>query len=291
MHLLLPLLASVLFVCAMIFVKRLSVLGVGSITILFVSNECTALVFSALWFFGGTSQPVEMFWQPAVIAALFVLGLSFTFLAIRRGDVSVATPVFGVKVVFVTLLLTLISNERLPLSVWYGAVFATMGIALIQWTGRSQPQRVLMTIFLALSAALSYAMFDVLVQSWAPAWGVGRFLPLVFWMLGLSSLALIPWVDWLALGEKKVRRLMIPAALLIALQALCIIVTVAVFGDAARVNVVYALRGLWGVALAWAAARIWGGSESEVNAASWATRAVGAGLLTTAVVLVILAPK
>ena len=52
-------------------------------------------------------------------------------------------------------------------------------------------------------------------------------------------------------------------ALLISLQAICIVSTLAIFGDAARVNVVYSLRGLWGVLLAWAVAKKWGGAEAE----------------------------
>ena len=64
-------------------------------------------------------------------------------------------------------------------------------------------------------------------------------------------------------------------------------VTLAQFGDAARVNVVYALRGLWGVALAWAVAHRWGGGEAALPHEVMLTRMAGALLLTAAVVLVI----
>ncbi|MDA7865122.1 EamA/RhaT family transporter, partial [bacterium] len=61
------------------------------------------------------------------------------------------------------------------------------------------------------------------------------------------------------------------------------------FGDAARVNVVYALRGLWGVALAWLAAKIWGGAEAEHTRSTMLLRVVGATILTSAVILAIVA--
>ena len=68
-----------------------------------MTNIATCIAFSVLWIFGGSGQPLSLLWQPAVIAGLFMLGLTFTFLAIYRGDVSIAAPIFGVKVVFVVV--------------------------------------------------------------------------------------------------------------------------------------------------------------------------------------------
>ncbi len=289
MHLLLPLLASLLFVCGLLFIKRSSGAGVGPWTITFLANEFAALLFSLLWFFGGPGQPWGLLWQPAIIAGLYILGLLFTFLAIERGDVSVAAPVFGVKVILVAFLLTLVGDQALPKNVWYAAALATAGIALIQWTGQGHRRHVVLTICLACAAATSYASFDVLVQRWAPAWGAGRFLPIVYWIVGLLSLGFLPWVQWSKLREPAIRRCLVPGAMLIALQAVCIVLTLSVFGDAARVNVVYALRGFWAVVLAWAAAKLWGGSEAFLGRKTFLTRLAGAGLLTVAVVLAVLA--
>lgn len=284
MHLLLPLLASILFVCGLILIKRAGAAGAGPVTTLFMANEFTAAAFSVLWLLGGPGQPWTMLWQPVVIAVLFMLGLMFTFLAIAGGDVSIAAPLFGTKVLIVALLLTVFDEEELPPTVWLAAILATAGIGLIQWTGRHHPRRVVFTILLALSAATTYATFDVLVQRWAPAWGAGRFLPIVFWIVGLLSLGMLPWVEWSKLRKRNVRRYLLPGAMMVALQSICIVLTVAAFGDAARVNVVYALRGLWGVGLAWIVARIWGGAEAELSRSVLLTRLAGACLLTIAVV-------
>jgi len=287
MHLLLPLAASILFVCGLIFVKRASELDVGPATILFFSNLISTLLFSCFWLLGGPGQPIEMVWQPIALSCLYLMGLGFTFAAVEAGDVSIATPIFGIKVIFVALLLTFATSELVTSEVRYAAMMATLGIVLIQWTGRGNRRRMVLTIVLALSAAISFASFDVLVQAWAPPWGIGRLLPPLYWSVGLISLGLIPWVDWNRMRIPKVRRAVLPGTFLISAQAVCIILAVALFGDAARVNVVYALRGLWGVTLAWAAAKIWGGPEAHLSQSIMIQRVTGACLLTAAVILVV----
>lgn len=288
MHLILPLLASLLFVCGLIVIKRAGTGGVSSATTLFCTNIAAAIAFSFVWFLGGEEIRWDLWWQPLIIAKLFVLGLVFTFLAIERGDVSLATPIFGVKVVFVALLLTLTGEQRLPLQVWVAAAMATLGIGLIQWTGTGHRHHVIFTVCLALAAAACYATFDVLVQRWAPVWGAGRFLPVVYWIVGIAALFVLPWVDFKPCKKQRVAGLLIAGSILIALQAICIVVAVGLFGDAARVNVVYALRGLWGVALAWLVAWKWGGAEAEHSRSTMILRVTGASILTTAVILVIL---
>ena len=287
MHLLLPLFASILLICGLLFLKRAGEAGCGAIAPLAFTNAFSAIAFSTLWFLGGTMQPLSMLWQPAIVAILYIMGMAFTFLAVERGDVSIATPVLGVKVIFVAALLTLFVGQELPGVVWVAAVLAAAGIAVIQWTGKADARRAVFTILFAVSAAASFASFDVLVQQWAPTWGTGRFLPITYAMVGVTSLAMMPWIDFQALRKPKPRMLMLAGAALFAAQAICIVFTLAEFGDAARVNVVYTLRGLWGVALAWAAAKIWGGAEAELNRGQLMTRVAGAIMLTAAVILVI----
>jgi drug/metabolite transporter (DMT)-like permease len=291
MHLLLPLLASLLFVFGLILIKRARAAGAGPISVQFFTNQSAAIVFSFLWWFGGTIPSWTLLWQPAIVAALYMLGLALTYAAIERGDVSIAAPILGIKVVFVALLLTVFGLQELPSTVWYASILATAGIALIQWTGQGHPRRIAFTVLFALAAGLCYATFDVLVQRWAPAWGAGRFLPIVFWMLGIASLGLLPWVSWKDLQLQSLSRPLLSGSMLIALQSLFISLALAMFGDAARVNVVYSLRGLWGVLLAWAVARAWGGAEGEHPRRIMLTRVVGAAVLTLSVILAILAKE
>jgi drug/metabolite transporter (DMT)-like permease len=290
MHLLFPFLASLLLVGSLILINRATAQGAKTFTILFLINECSAMTFSSLWVLGGNLPPWHQFYQPLVIATLFMLGLLLTVLAVQLGDVSVATPLFGLKVLIVAALLVLLENEPLPGVIWVSAMLASCGIGLIQWTGRHHPRRLLLTVALALSAATCFAHFDVLVQRWAPAWGVGRFVPVTYWMVGLLSLGMLPWVDLKSLKRTKHQRALVYfGALLMSAQAMCIVGSIAAFGDAARINVIYSLRGLWGVSMAWLVARKWGGAEAELSSPAITLRFFGAILLTTAVVLAILA--
>ena len=225
---------------------------------------------------------------------MFILGQVLTFSAIQFGDVSVAAPVFGIKVVVVAFLLTVFFGGTLPVAVWIGAAMATTGVALVQRNPSQEDgerKNLMLTVLLSASAASSFAFFDTLIQTWAPAWGAGRILPCVFWIVAAFSLGFLPWFQRDALFDPIKRKSLIPGTFLIAIQAVCLVTTMATFGDAARVNVVYAMRGMWGVVLAYAAARIWGGNEADLPRNVLMSRFLGAALLTASVILVVLFGK
>ena len=65
--------------------------------------------------------PLSMLWQPLIGGLLFLAGQVFTFLALNSGDVSVATPVLGVKIVLVALSSVLLLPDPVPLRWWIAA--------------------------------------------------------------------------------------------------------------------------------------------------------------------------
>jgi drug/metabolite transporter (DMT)-like permease len=299
MHLIIPLLASFVFVASLFCVQRATKpssdrKGVGAFTVLFFSNQTLALAFSFFWPFrerlGGSMQPFSMLWQPLALAIFFVLGLLFTFAAVRHGDISVATPVFGLKIFMVVLLLWVLGSENPGVSIWVAAAMAAIGVGLIQWTGQGRPRHVFVTIVLALLASLFYAHFDVLIQGWAPSWGVGRILPISFWFVSIISLPMIPWVDWSRLKESDILYWVTLTSFLTMLQAFMIVGALAYFGDAARINIVFATRGMWAVVLAWAIGRSIPSNNSEGNETTLRVRFLGASLLTVAVIIAIAFP-
>src|SRR5262245_29945666 len=104
LHLLMPLLGGVVYVAAVLLLKRAADLGANVWRTARTVNFVSAVVFAPLALLGGTIPSWQLLWQPAVIAVLFVAGQLFTMLALNTGDVSVATPVLGVKIPLVALL-------------------------------------------------------------------------------------------------------------------------------------------------------------------------------------------
>lgn len=288
-HLFFPLASSVGYVFAVLLLKRSAYWGVGVWRTTFVSNLGMGLVFAMLSPLGGPGQPASMLWQPLVGGLLFLVGQIFTFLAFNSGDVSVATPVLGVKIVLVALASVLLLPEPVPLRWWIAAALGTLAIVLLS-RGESRPKHAVgRTVVTAALAAASFAMSDVLVQKWAPAWGVGRFLPLMFGSVAVLSVGLIPFFSaplrsvpkaawgWLAGGS-----------VLLAMQAASMAYTLGVFGDATAVNIVYAARGLWSVVAVWLIGHWFSNEEQRLAPAVLRSRLTGAVLMLAAISLVVL---
>ncbi|WP_161604482.1 DMT family transporter [Roseiconus nitratireducens] len=291
-HLLFPLLASVLFASGLLFLKRATVAGTNPWTVTLVANLWAATLFSSFWFLESDPIPWALAWQPALVALFYVSGQIGTFFAINHGDVSIAAPLFGIKVLLVAIMATLIGGQNLAAAIWLAAVLATVGIALVQWTGGGHRKRIWYTILSALAASCSFSVFDVLVQKFCSspgaAWSTGRFLPLMFWSVAVYSSVFLVGFQKEKLADPRVRRPLLLGGMLIAMQAMCIVFTLSAFGDAPRVNVVYSMRGIWGVLLAWGTAVIWGGSEADLTIRVMILRLAGALLITVSVVIAIL---
>ena len=188
---LLPLASAVIYVIEALLVKRSNEYGVGVWRTAFVSNLASAILFQLLLPLGGTVN-VELWWQPVVVAGVFMLGQIFNFLSLQRGDVSVATPVLGLKVILVALFSTLLLGHPVPLVLWAAAALSSLAIILLNLTGSRHHHHVPLTILFAGLSAASFAAFDVLVQKWSPSWGPGRFLPVMMAIAAVMSLTLMP---------------------------------------------------------------------------------------------------
>ena len=70
-----------------------------------------------------------------------------------------------------------------------------------------------------------------------------------------------------------------------AVQAFGMTYTIAQFGDATRVNIVYSLRGLWGVLLTWALAKSLGLSDTLPTSSVMLKRLAGAILIGVSIAL------
>jgi drug/metabolite transporter (DMT)-like permease len=286
MILVLPLLSALVYVAGALFLKRAAELGAGTWRIAWACNLTTAILFLPLVLLGGVLPQWQQFSQPAIVALLFVLGQVFTFHSLQVGDVSVATPVLGIKIILVALFTTALLGESLTSSLWAAALLSSIAIVLLNLTQGSH-RRVGFTIILASSAAASYALFDVLVQQWSPAWGAGRFLPVTMGFVALFS------VPMRALAQSRgstsdSRFWVLGGAICFAVQAIMFVSTIALSGEATAANVLYSSRGLWSVLAVWLVGHWFSSGEQRVGSRVFAWRLCGAALLMTAIVIAVI---
>jgi drug/metabolite transporter (DMT)-like permease len=292
LHLLLPLASSFGYVIGALLLKRSSFFGVGLWRTTFIANGMHAVCLAPFWALG--PGPGEgSWWQPVVTSLLFFIGQIATFRAIEKGDVSIATPVLGTKIILVALVSAVLLPDPIPLKWWIAAALSVSAIILLNRRPSSEisAQRAASigpTITAALCAAVAFAFCDVLVQKWAPLWGAGRFLPIMFTLLAVWSFALIPaFRSPLTKIARPAWPWLMAGSTLLGLQAAGIGISLGVFGDATAVNVVYSSRGLWSVLAVWWIGHWFKSEEQHLGSKVLKMRFWGAGLMLLAVGLVL----
>lgn len=295
LHLVFPLLSSVLFVLAATYARTATSLGVTPYTATALSNFTLAVI----WLIIGLTQdawiPIGAWWQAIWIGAAFVSGQLATYLAFRLGDVSLATPVFGVKIIMVAFMSSMLADQGITVSIWIAAALATLGVAVIQFGASANSEtkltarRAAFSIGFALLAATLLSIFDIAVQRAGKEHGALPFLSTMFVSVGVLSVGLLPWTNSVAqirsIGATKPLLL---AAGFMAAQGLSVTYALGQFGDATRINIVYSLRGLWSVLFAWIAARCFAKSGSGMSRSTLLYRFIGAVMVTLAILIALI---
>jgi drug/metabolite transporter (DMT)-like permease len=285
-HLILPLASGLIYVAAALFLKRAIDAGADVWRTTRVCNVAAAALFAPLLLLGGNIPPLGQWWQPLFVALLFLCGQVLTMRALRVGDVSIATPVLGLKIILVAFFTFAVLGHRLPVGIWIAAALSSAGIALLQFSRPHTGGPVGPTILIAALAAAAYALFDVLVQKWSPNWGVGRFLPLMMAFAAVASFVLPSGSDVVRPASKPFRRWRNLGAACLALQALMLVSSIAIYRHAPVANVLYSSRGLWSVCAVWVAGRWLGSREGHHGASILAWRMAGATVLIVAIIVV-----
>lgn len=276
------------YAAAAIVLKRALIAGAGAMQVTIAGNLAMALVALCLW--PPFAAPAALFpwWQPALLGGLFYLGQIFTFLSLARGDVSVATPLLGAKVVFVVLFVSLFGGSLLPLTWWLAALLCFAGIVLVgSVRGTTALGGRFAAAVNALLAAACFGLTDALFQFWAPAEALAVFAPTMFGFLGIVTLLH---------GVLFHRQAFLPppsgalaafygGVLVLAVQAMGVAVAISHSGDAAAVNIVYGSRALLGVLLVWLAGKTMGLTEASMGWKGILLRALGALLITLAIAI------
>ena len=283
----LPLLAAILFSFAAIFIKRASKADVDLWRICFVSNITTFLAFLPFAFFIKEYPTFDILWQPVFVASLFIVGQVFTLLAMTDGDISVAAPVLGLKMIFVPLLLWLFQVGELPSNIALACIGATLSVLLLNYfKNGGNRRRVLFSFITASLGAFAYAMFDVSIQSFSSKWDQAAFLPAIMSLAAVLSLGFIPFFKFsLSSIPASGWKFLLIGSILFAFQAIAISSAIAYYGHAAAANVVYSSRGIWSLIFVWLIGRWLSVSEEGLSKTVFAVRMIGAVLLLASIFL------
>lgn len=284
--LLIPLLCAILYVLATLFIRRGMDRGADLWGSLVVNFWVMAGVFLLAFPFEARPIPWELWWQPALVGVLSFCGQTAGYKAISSGDLTIATPALGSKVLMVALLTRPLLGESVPLAWWVAAILSFAALVFLQ-SGLPEARRDhRMTLAWSLLAAASFALGDVLIQRWAHGWGVFHFLPVMAGMTALLSLGLLPAVRRPAFRFGRPGwAFILPGALFMALQSLGFTVVLGVYGKATLANIVFSSRGLWSFLLVWYGGHWFGNREKEAGGKVMALRLLGAVLIFTAIVI------
>jgi drug/metabolite transporter (DMT)-like permease len=212
MPLILPLIAAIAFAAGSMVFKRAFAEGASLAHAVVVNNVILGLLFLPLMAWDPQPVPWDRLHLPFLTASTFVAGHLFNVAALRVGDVSVATPLLGVKVVFVALIARFAFGLPLSDSQLTATVLTSAGVLITGLTDFKPGRRTGWTTLLALGCAGSFAVTDVLIQMWATEFGVLNFLSLLFGALALESILVLPLLGFKARPETRHRSIFRQAA-------------------------------------------------------------------------------
>jgi len=288
---LLPLAMGVLYAFASLVLKQAIIKGAGPMRIIFLTNWILFFLWipfswhSVDWSFSNS------WWLPCIGGLLRVGGGAFLMAALRLGDVSVQTPMAGIKVIFVALF-AYVSGAEVITPLHGLAAILTMGS--IYLLGKSQMhsidrKRFIQGIGCSCLSAVFFAINDVLAARVGHRVNVSHYLFFNFLSSALGSLCFIPFFKApLKALPHTALRWAIAGSFLLAVDIMGLLWAISTYQEATTVNILYASRGIWSIIMVWSIGRYFSHQESQLGHAVMLKRLVGASLLFIAIVLVML---
>ena len=286
----LALLSALIYAAGSLFLKSAIERGATANQVNVFANLLMALVVQPVWFFDQPDSANAPLWKPLLCGALFFVGQIFTFAALTRGDVSVATPLLAVKIILVTLINALIFSTPVSLRWWISACIATGAVALIAGgLPHTHRRAVGLTVLCSLIAATLYSFTDTLIQHWGGTFDSPAFLPAMFGLTGFLTIVVFSLFDRRAFRPSRAALPgLVAGGLLFGVQVAGFFFSIVLTRDATIANVLYSTRSIWSVVAAWAGGHLIGLRDTEAGRGVMTLRLCGAILLFAAILLILL---
>ncbi len=287
-YLLLPLVAAIVYSLGSIVIKRALKEGVTMDQSFHLTNLILGVMFLPLLLLEKSTVEWAEAWKPVLMGVAFFVGNWLAFLGIRRGDISLVTPLMGTKVVFVAIGVVLVTGKIPSVPLWIAAFLTALGIFVMGIPNLKQGRHLVFTVGVTLASAAVFGVSDVLVSWWAADFGA-----LTFITVGSLSVSVFSLVLWLL--QKRPCLKLKPgqtswawwAGVLVALQAIAMGIALSFFDDATGINVVYASRGLWAIVLVVVLGTALGNREHKDSGKAFWWRIIGTVILTAAIIIAV----
>ena len=287
--LVIPLLLGLMYSLSALAFKRALSEGADILHTVFFSNLTTAVLALPVWAAAGGAPPPALYPIAVPTGVLFFLGILLNLLAIRKGDVSVATPLMGTKVIFVAAFTVLFFSQPVMPSLWVCAAIVALALALLREPRAVATGKFGVTVVLALGASAAFALSDVIFQMWSLKLDSARFIPAVLVVVFMLSCGLWPFFPKRAAPYSRAARgWLVAGCLLHGLQAMGMLTCISLLphpNAATAVNIIYNSRGVWSVILVWWLGHWFGNIERGQGKAVMVRRLLGATLLLAAIVI------
>jgi drug/metabolite transporter (DMT)-like permease len=284
--LLLAFAAGALYGISALFFKRALDTGAGTFRSLAYSNWLITLIFIPYPFLAEQAFTYSTLANGLLLGLLFFTSQAACFLALRRGEASVITPILGSKSLFVAVFIVLLGfKDTLPSETWWAAGLAGIAVVLLGWPAKNYRPS-LVGLGLAILTAAGFGLTDALVPHFAKTTDPFHLHFVMVATVGLLSVFLIPISQGSFLGwRKEADKWLLLGSIPMALQAMLMSIAIGFFDVPTEANVFYASRGLWSILfVAWLGSFI-GISEGSAPKGVLVRRILGAALLLAGIYL------
>ena len=286
-----PVIAAALYSLSVILVKlATSDEKLSPTSILVFNNVSMWILFMPSLFTEGGVKDFALVWQPLLVGVFFAMGNFATFLCAHKGEVSLMTPIMGLKILAVLLFSRIIIGMELPHTMIAAGIICCAAVFIMGYSKRRiSSKKEWITFALALWACTSYAACDVFIQKFSPNFSPLSLLCLCNFVLILSTLPYFGrcWREIRSAGRKNLALGGAAAALMVA-ESLFMFFALAGRVSAPLCNILYNTRGIMSVVFVFAIGKYVSGLETLTQGTA-ARRAVGSLMILGAVALVLFA--
>ena len=287
LYLLFPLISAIAYTFAAMLFKKVMESGGNIWYINFLSNIGTCILAIPFFILGSHAPGQVDYLKPLFTSVIFIAGQTFSLLSLKYGDVSVATPLLGAKVIMVAFFTVMLLGIPVPVLWWVASVLAVIALALLRGNSEKSKKSFVPTVIYSLLCSVCFALCDIYIQKWAPGFGADRYISVMFFMVAALSIGFIPmFMKTRMLFSAPISWWLVASIVFISIQGITMAIALSRFGNATAMNIVFSSRGMWSVLFIWWFGKFLGNEERLLGRKVFWERLTGAVLILAAIVLV-----